>query len=107
MPSVTLVRYTTKSDRTEENETLSRGVFAELRNKAPGHMTYALFRNGDDFVHLFVNTRDNDSSALTELPSFKAFSRDSTDRYAAPPEVIRLDLSLVESYGLVRALSPA
>jgi hypothetical protein len=100
MQRVTLVRYKTKPECAEENETLSRAVFAELRATAPAHLAYALFRDGGDFVHVFINARADDSSALTELPSFKAFSKDSRARYEAPPEVTRLGLRLVESYGL-------
>ena len=107
MQRVTLVRYAAKPDRADENEALSRAVFAELRATAPEHVTYALFRDGDDFVHLFVNTRTEDASVLTELPSFKAYSKDVGDRCQAPPEVMRLGLHLLESYGLEPALAPA
>jgi hypothetical protein len=100
MQRVTFVRYTAKPDRADENEALSRAVFAELKVKSPDHIAYALFRNGLDFVHLFVNTESTDASALTELASFKAFSKDGNARYEAPPEVTRLELQLVASYGL-------
>ena len=107
MQRVTLVRYTTKPDRAAENEALSRAVFAELRITQPDHVAYALFRDGLEFVHLFVNFESDDSSAVTELPSFKAFSNDSAQRYQAPPEVIRLGLQVVEAYGLAPAMAPA
>ena len=107
MPRVTLVRYTTKPDRAEENEALSRAVFAELRTTNPDHVTYALFRDGPDFVHVFINLESDDSGPVTELPSFKAFTRDAGERYVAPPEQIRLNLGLVESYGLASAMAPA
>ena len=99
MQRVTFVRYTTKPDHAEENERLSRAVFAEVRDVAPSRVAYALFRNGADFVHVFINMMKQDSEVLTELPSFKAFSKDSTERYVAAPEVLRLDLNLVDSYG--------
>ena len=107
MQRVTLVRYTAKPDRAAENEALSRAVFAELRITQPDHVAYALFRNGTEFVHMFLNLEDDDSSAVTELPSFRAFSRDSAERYQAPPEVTRLGLELVESYGFSRTMAPA
>ena len=100
MQRVTLVRYTAKPDRAAENETLARAVFAELKAAAPDHVTYALFRDGLDFVHLFVNTQDDDSNALTELPSFKAYGADVGARCEAPPSVTRLGMQLLESYGL-------
>jgi hypothetical protein len=100
MQRMTLVRYTAKPDRAAENEALSRAVFAELTAAAPNNVTYALFRNGLDFVHLFVNAESEDASALTELASFKTYSKDVVDRCEAPPEVTRLGLTLLESYGL-------
>ena len=107
MQRVTLVRYTAKPDRAAENETLARTVFAELRAASPDHLAYALFRDGQDFVHLFVNTAADDSDALTDLPSFKAFAKDVAARCEAPPQVTRLGLRLLESYGLTRAMAPA
>ena len=100
MQRVTLVRYTAKPDRAAENETLARAVFAELRATAPDHVTYALFRDGVDFVHLFVNAQADNSSAVTELPSFKAYAKDVVERCEAPPQPMRLSLHLLESYGL-------
>jgi hypothetical protein len=106
MQRLTLVRYTAKPDRAAENETMARAVFAELRAAAPEHVTYALFRDGDDFVHLFINARADESSALTELPSFKAYAKDVAERCVAPPEPMRLSLRLLESYGLASAMAP-
>jgi quinol monooxygenase YgiN len=100
MQRLTLVRYTTKSGRADENETLARGVFSELKAAAPAHVAYALFRNGDEFVHLFVNSQDEDAAMLVELPAFKAYVADIAGRCAAPPEQTRMSLELVESYGL-------
>jgi hypothetical protein len=107
MQRVTLVRYKAKPGRAEENEALSRAVFAELRATTPDHVAYALFRDGLDFVHVFINTQVDDSDAVTELPSFKAFSKDASGRYEAPPDVTRLSLNLIESYGLTSAMAPA
>jgi hypothetical protein len=107
MQRVTLVRYKTKPECAEENEALSRAVFAELRAVAPEHVAYALFRDGLDFVHVFINAENDDSSPVTELASFKAFSRDTNARCQAPPEVIRGSLRLIESYGLSSAMAAA
>jgi hypothetical protein len=107
MSRITLVRYSAKPEKADENERLSRAVFAELRQRTPDDITYMLFRDGVDFVHLFVNAKDDDSSALTELPAFKAFSKDVESRCTTPPQPMRLSLDLVESYGLARAKAPA
>lgn len=100
MQRITLVRYTTKPESTAENEALSRAVFAELDRKKPKGVAYAVLRNGNDFVHLFVNTQEADSGAVVDLPSFKAFSKDNSARFANAPDILRLDLPLVKSYGL-------
>jgi hypothetical protein len=107
MQRVTLVRYAAKPDRAAENETLARAVFAELKAAAPDHVAYALFRDGLEFVHLFVNLEADDSSPVTELASFKAYAKDVVARCEAPPQPMRLSLRLLESYGLASALTPA
>jgi len=107
MQRLTLVRYAAKPDRAAENETLARAVFAELRAAAPDHVAYALFRDGVDFVHLFINSQADDSSPVTELPSFKAYAKNVVERCESPPEPTRLSLRLLESYGLTSAMAPA
>ena len=107
MQRVTLVRYVAKPDRATENEALARAVFDELRRTAPPHVAYALFKNGPEFVHLFVNLRADESSPVTELPSFKVYAKDVLERCEAPPEPMRLSLQLLESYGLTAAMVPA
>jgi hypothetical protein len=91
MQRVTLVRYAAKPDRADENQALSLEVFDELKTVRPDNIAYALFRDGVDFVHLFVNLRDDDSGVLTDLPTFQAFAKNVNDaqRSAAgshPPE---------------------
>ncbi|MGF6441246.1 hypothetical protein [Paraburkholderia youngii] len=100
MQRLTLVRYTIKPEQTAENEALSRAVFDSLRNAAPEHTAYALFRNGREFIHLFVNLAADDSAAVTELPAFKAYQKGLTERLEAPVEVLRLGVDLLDSYGL-------
>ena len=107
MQRVTLVRYAAKQGRADENEKLARAVYDELRAKRPDQITYLLFRNGADFVHVFVNARDTDSAVLIEMPSFKAYTKDLQDRIVSPPEVIRTDARLLEAYGLTFAMADA
>jgi hypothetical protein len=47
-----------------------------------------------------VNLAADDSAVLTELPSFKAYAKDITARCETAPEVTRLGLDLLDSYGL-------
>lgn len=99
MQRVVLVRYTVKPDLVAQNERLSRAVFDELRSTAPD-VSYAVFKNGAEFVHLFVNLSADDSTAVTELPSFKAYVKDIAARCVAPPEQTRLSVEFVDGYGL-------
>jgi hypothetical protein len=99
MQRVTLVRYTTRPERAAENESLSRAVFAQLRSAPPDDVAYALFRDGNEFIHVFVNLKADDSAAVTELPTFKAFQDGITDRCEIPPKATRLAVQLVDSYG--------
>jgi len=57
MQRVTVVRYTTKPDHTAENEALSSAVFAQLRSAPPEGVAYALFRDGNEFIHVFLNLK--------------------------------------------------
>jgi hypothetical protein len=109
MQRVTLVTYEVKPGRAAENEALSLAVFKELRATAPGEMAYGLFKGADGvtFVHLFVNLAEDDSAALTELPSFKTYQTGIADRCVAPPQVTRFALDLIDSYGLKGAPVPA
>ena len=100
MQRVTLVRYTAKPDCAAQNETLARAAFAELRAAAPEQVAYLLFRDGLDFVHLFINVQADNSDPVTELPTFKAFAKGIVGRCEAPPQQTRLAVHLVESYGL-------
>jgi hypothetical protein len=100
MQRVTLVRYAAKSDRADENEALSRAVFDELRTAAPKGIAYALFRDGLDFVHVFINAKADDSNPLTDLPAFKAYAKDVISRCQEPPAQNRMSMRLLDSYGL-------
>ena len=99
MQRVTVVRYTTKPERTAENEKLSRAVFAQLRDAPPEGVAYALLRDGNDFIHVFLNLKADDSAAVTGLPAFKAFEEGMKERSEAAPNVTRLAATLVDSYG--------
>jgi quinol monooxygenase YgiN len=99
MQRVTLVRYTTKPEHAAENEALSRAVFEELRGNAPTEVAYALLRDGNDFTHVFVNLKVDESAAVTELPTFKEFQKDMEKRCVVAPQVTRVAASVVEAFG--------
>lgn len=99
MQRVTLVRYTAKPDRAAENEALSRAVFAQLRKARPDGVASALFRDGDEFIHVFLNLKEDESAAVTGLPAFKAFQDGIAERCEVQPKATRLAVRLVDSYG--------
>ena len=99
MQRVTVVRYTTKPEQTAENEALSRAVFAQLRSSPAEGVAYALFRDGNEFMHVFLNLKADESAAVTELPAFKAFEKGIVERCEVPPKATRVAAQLVDSYG--------
>jgi quinol monooxygenase YgiN len=99
MQRLTIVRYTTKPDRRAENTSLSTAVFDELKAAAPKNLAYAVFRDGDAFVHLFVNLADETADALVDLPAFKAYTADIAARCELPPQAERLEMQLLKAYG--------
>jgi hypothetical protein len=103
MQRVTVVRYTTKPERSDENEALTRAVFDELKQKPDQPFAYAVLREGDDFLHLFLNQAEDDASGLTDLDAFRRFSETGAERRIAPPETIRLAMRLVASYGFAHS----
>lgn len=107
MQRVTIVRYTAKPERADENETLSRAVFAELNAKTPGPLSYLVFRDGQDFLHVYINFQDGDEGGIVDLPTFKAFTKDGSDRWVGAADVQRRDMQLIGAYGVEAALAPA
>ena|SRR5690348_4209298 len=102
MQRLTMVRYAAKPEASAENERLSRAVFDQLRADTPDDIAYALFRNGDEFIHLFVNLAADDSDVLTEKSSFRAFQAGAEARWVTPPDVARQSVELIDCYGLGR-----
>lgn len=100
MQRVTVVRYTTKPERADENEALSRAVFAQLRERGPEQLAYAVLRDRNQFTHVFLNLRADESADLTELPTFKRFQEDIMNRCEQPPQVTRVAATLLECYGI-------
>lgn len=100
MQRLTLVRYTTKPEATAENERLSRAVFDEVDAEKPAGISYALFRSGDEFIHLFINFADDSADRVTEMPSFQAYQMGLADRCATPPQITRSAVELIDSYGI-------
>ena len=100
MQRLTMVRYATKPEATAENERLSRAVFDQIRAERPEGVAYGLFRDGDEFIHLFVNLADDSADLVTEMSSFHAYQSDLASRCTSTPEITRLRVQMIDSYGI-------
>jgi hypothetical protein len=87
----TMVTYTVKPGREEENAALVRAVFEELAQTRPAGFRYAVFHTDSrQFVHLY--TDDGSTSGLQELASFQAFTVGAQDRHEQPATFTQLEL---------------
>ena len=89
----TLVTYTVKSGREDENAALVRAVFDELAETRPAGLRYAVFYLPDSRQFIHVYTDDGSTSGIQALASFKAFVAGAEDRHEQPvtftqPELI-------------------
>jgi hypothetical protein len=95
---VTVVRYTTKPDRADENQALIEKVFAELAAERPVGLRYMTFRlaDGVTFVHVASVETDDGANPLTTTPAFGAFAREVADRCEVGP--LAMEATVVGSY---------
>ena len=93
-----VVRYTTKPEHAEENESLIRKVFAELAETEPDGIRYAAFRldDGVSFVHVAVV--DGEENPLASSAAFGQFQSGIGERCAQGP--LAADATVVGSYRL-------
>ena len=83
--SQTIVTYTVKPGREDENAELVRAVFDELAKTRPAGFRYAVFRGTEsgEFLHLYTD-EGAASGTLQQLPAFVAFASDAADRHEKP-----------------------
>ncbi len=93
-----VVRYTTKPEHAEENESLIRKVFAELAETEPDGIRYAAFRldDGVSFVHVAVI--EGEQNPLASSAAFGQFQSGIGERVAQGP--LAADATVVGSYRL-------
>jgi hypothetical protein len=89
----TLVTYTVKPGREEENAALVRAVFEELDQTQPDGLRYAVLHLPDSrqFIHLY--TDEGSPTGVQGLDSFQAFIAGAGDIHEQPaafsqPELI-------------------
>jgi quinol monooxygenase YgiN len=80
--SHTIVSYTVKPGREQENAALVLGVFEELAKAQPAGMRYAVFQSADsrEFVHLYTD-EGAAPGTLQALSAFQAFVDGAADRH--------------------------
>jgi quinol monooxygenase YgiN len=89
----TIVTYTVKPGRAEENAALVRAAFKELANIRPGGFRYAVFQALDsgEFVHLYTDEGAT-RGTLQQLPAFQAFVAEAADRHEQPATFTEFEL---------------
>ena len=97
--TVTVVRYQTKPERADENQTFVEMVFAELNSERPDGLRYMTFRleDGVTFVHVASVETVDGVNPLTTTAAFGAFQREIADRLEGPP--LAMSATIVGSYG--------
>jgi hypothetical protein len=88
----TLVTYTVKPGREEENAALVHGVFEELAQTRPAGLRYAVLYLPDSrqFIHLY--TDEGSTSGVQGLDSFKAVVAGAEDRHEQRATVTQPEL---------------
>jgi quinol monooxygenase YgiN len=81
----TIVSYTAKPGREQENAALVGAVFEELAEARPAGFRYAVFQaaGSGEFVHLYTD-EGAAPGALQQLPAFQAFVAGAADRHEQP-----------------------
>jgi hypothetical protein len=90
--SHTMVTYTVKPGREEENAALLRAVFDELAQTRPDGLRYAVFHLPDSrqFIHLY--TDEGSTSGVQALASFQAFVSGAEERHEQPATFAKPEL---------------
>lgn len=89
--SKVIVRYKVKPGLGEENTTLVKAVFAELKKSKPDGVRYAAVvgEDGVTFFHI-VSFDDGVDNPLPKLDAFKAFQKGLADRCDEKPVVAQV-----------------
>jgi hypothetical protein len=83
----TLIRYKTRPERTQENQRLIEGVFAELDAKLPDGVRYLVLRlDNGTFVHFVAVDTNVATTSIPELEAFQRFQSGHKERCIEPPQ---------------------
>ena len=86
--SQTIVTYTVKPGRQDENAALVRAVFEELAETRPAGFRYTVVHGieSGEFVHLYTDDGAA-SGTLQQLPAFQAFVAEAESEGSVAPSV--------------------
>ena len=88
----TLVTYTVKPGREDENAALVRAVFDELAQTRPAGLRYAVFYIPDSRQFIHIYTDEDSESGVQALTSFKAFVAGAAEWHEQPATSTQPDL---------------
>lgn len=92
MTKTQVVRYRTADWAADDNQTAIEKVFRELDEFAPGDLSYRVYRNGTEFIHIVAT----DDDPLGAIPAFQEFVAGLRTRLAVQPEFD--PVTLIASY---------
>lgn len=81
-----IIQYKAKKEKADENETLIKEVFRQLKETCPKNLRYAAYKSedGQTFIHL-VSYEQEGGQSLADLPAFKNFQANIKDRFEVQP----------------------
>ncbi|CCV15135.1 hypothetical protein [Mesorhizobium sp. STM 4661] len=90
-----IIRYSVKDTELEANRALVAKVFEALDETAPRSVRYLVLElDGGEFIHMVGE--GNDTSALTGLAAFEAFTQNHAERRSTP--VQRSPVRIIGNY---------
>jgi hypothetical protein len=93
----TVVRYTTRPERADENQALIEKVFVDLAAAAPAGLRYASYRLADGVSFVHVAAVEGETNPLTATAAFVEFVREIADRCVEGP--VASGATVVGEYG--------
>lgn len=93
-----IIQYKVKPHLAAENQRYIERVFEELHTSGPQGVRYVSFKGADgvSFVHVVSVETESGDNPLTQLPAFRAFQAEISERCAEQP--ISMVIEEVGSY---------
>jgi quinol monooxygenase YgiN len=99
-----LINYIVKPERVDENATLIKQVFAQMREEQVKGVKYAAYKMGENvFVHVAQFENEAAHQQFTSLESFKAFRKNMAERQIEKP--VTNDIEEIGSFSTIHIKS--